>query len=168
MSNLPVEDQRLISRYRAGVAVVESALSTLSDEDLDRSSGDEGWTARMVVHHLADSEARSYLRLRQLLVEPAPAAIQGYDEELWASSDVLGYETLPVGPSLGVFRAVRAASSVLLDRLQSADLDRTGVHSQSGGYSLRDWLRIYAEHAEDHAAQIARAASGAGRDEDAS
>ncbi len=99
MSNLPVEDQRLISRYRAGVAVVESALSTLSDEDLDRSSGDEGWTARMVVHHLADSEARSYLRLRQLLVEPAPAAIQGYDEELWASSDVLGYETLPVGPS---------------------------------------------------------------------
>jgi hypothetical protein len=31
-----------------------------------------------------------------------------------------------------------------------------GRHSQSGPYSTDDWLRIYAEHLEAHAAQIGR------------
>ena len=40
---------------------------------------DEGWSPRMVVHHLADSESNSYLRLRKLLAEDRPI-VQGYDE----------------------------------------------------------------------------------------
>jgi hypothetical protein len=160
VTDLAPEDQALVERYRAGVAVVERALSTLSEDDLDRHADDDPWTVRMIVHHLADSEARSYVRLRQLLVEPAPAIIQGYDEALWAGSDVLGYATLPIEQSLEVFRAVRASSARMLERVRADDLEREGVHSESGGYSLRDWLSIYASHAEDHAAQIVHAATG--------
>jgi hypothetical protein len=54
---------------------------------------------------------------------------------------------------------VRAASSELLVTLVDADLQRSGSHSDSGTYSVRDWLAIYADHAEAHAAQI-RAARG--------
>ncbi len=153
---LSTSDQELVDRYRGGVALVESALEGISDEQLDRRQGDE-WSARMVAHHLADSETNSYLRLRRLLVEPAPTVIQGYDEALWASNERLGYESLDIAPSLAVFRAVRAASSIVLDRISPEDLEREGVHSESGAYSLRTWLRIYAEHAEEHAQQIRRA-----------
>lgn len=152
----------LVARYRAGVSHVDDALAGATDADLDRRSDEPGaWCARQVVHHLADSETNSYVRLRRLLAEPAPTIIQGYDEAHWAQ--VLHYDR-PIDASLAVFRAVRAASSELLGTLTDADLDRTGTHSESGTYSLRDWLEIYADHAEAHADQIraARAATATG------
>jgi hypothetical protein len=160
MDALDAADRELIERYDRGVEVVERALSTLSEDDLDRRAGADEWTVRQVVHHLADSETHSYTRLRRLLVDPAPVIIQAYDEAAWAGSDLLGYASLPIEQSLAVFRAVRAASSRLLARVRAQDLSREGVHTESGGYSVRDWLRIYAAHAEDHAAQIERASRG--------
>jgi hypothetical protein len=165
MSEFTATDQALLDQYRGGVARVELALKNITDDELDRPMPEDEWTVRMVVHHLADSETRSYLRLRQLLVDPPPATIQGYDEELWATSDVLGYQSLPVEPSLEVFRAVRTATSVILGRISPADLDREGHHSESGAYSLRRWLELYAAHGDDHAQQIERARRGSPRRE---
>ena len=146
-------------RYLAGVTVVESALEGISADELDRRRAD-GWSARMVVHHLADSETNSYLRIRRLLAEAAPTLIQGYDEATWARCAPLGYESEPIAESLAVFRAVRTSSNSLLSRITAADLDRVGTHSEAGPYSLRDWLTIYAAHAEEHADQIVRARRG--------
>jgi hypothetical protein len=36
------------------------------------------------------------------------------------------------------------------------DWNRAGTHSESGRYTTEDWLRIYAAHAHNHAAQISR------------
>ena len=144
----------LIARYRQGVAAVAEALDGTSDE-LDRTPLG-GWSARMVVHHLADSETNSYLRLRKLLAEDDPQ-IQGYDEARFA--EVLHYDR-PIEHSLAVFEAVRASSSELLDRMSDDDWTRSGTHSESGAYSVEDWLEIYAEHAVAHADQITRARAG--------
>jgi hypothetical protein len=111
----------------------------------------------MVVHHLADSETNSYLRLRKLLAED-DAEIQAYDEARFA--EVLHYDR-PIEHSLAVFEAVRTSSGELLDRLRDDDWSRAGTHTESGAYSVDDWLAIYADHAMDHAEQIARARSGA-------
>ncbi len=139
--------------------MVDAALAGAEGEDLDRRS-QGGWSARMVVHHLADSEANSYVRLRRLLAEPSGSLLQGYDEAAWARSAELGYQDRDLQPSLAVFRAVRAASSELLERLREADFERAGIHEESGRYTVRDWLRIYAAHAEEHADQIRRARRG--------
>jgi hypothetical protein len=37
---------------------------------------------------------------------------------------------------------------------------RAGTHSESGAYSVEDWLNIYAAHAHEHAEQIKRAVNG--------
>ena len=50
--------------------------------------------------------------------------------------------------------AVRAASLQLLETLTPAELNRTGTHSESGPYSVHQWLEIYANHAHEHAEQI--------------
>jgi hypothetical protein len=116
-----------------------------------------GWSARQVIHHIADSEAQSYARLRRLLAEPAGSFIQGYDEAAWAQCDELGYQELPTEHSLAVFRAVRTASLDVLRRLGDQDLERYGEHSESGRYTLRMWLDIYTEHPRAHAAQLVEA-----------
>ena len=77
----------------------------------------------MVIHHVADSETNSYVRLRRLLAEPIGTTIQGYDEAQWAR--VLHYDR-PVDQSLAVFRAVRDSSAELLDRITPDDLARVG------------------------------------------
>jgi hypothetical protein len=103
---------------------------------------------------LADSEAQSYARLRRLLAEPEGSLIQGYDEGAWADSSLLGYQDSPVELPLAVFIAVRAASHMLLSRISEADLERAGIHSESGRYTVADWVRNYTNHPEDHLEQL--------------
>jgi hypothetical protein len=127
----------------------------LQESDLDKSDG-EGWTPRQVVHHLADSEAQSYARLRRLVAEPG-STIQGYDEGKWAESATLGYRDLPIELSLNVFRAVRASSLMILRRLTPEQLKNSGTHTESGEYSIESWVKSYTNHPTDHAQQIIKA-----------
>ena len=53
--------------------------------------------------------------------------------------------------------AARASTATILERLTEEEWLREGAHSESGRYSVEDWLRIYAVHAHDHAAQLLRA-----------
>ena len=147
--------------YAAATQAFLDAATILRPSDLDTRHAD-GWSARQVIHHVADSEAQSYARLRRLLAEQPDPVIQGYDEAAWARSPRLGYETLPIEPPLAVFSAVRASSLMLLERLTPPDLDLAGTHNESGPYTVRDWLRIYALHPREHADQLMRATRGEG------
>ena len=141
----------LIERFRTGTADVEAALAGITDEELDRPPAKpDAWTARQVVHHLADSEAMAYIRLRRLIADDDPL-IAGYDEPEWARR--LHYDR-PIAVSVAVLAAVRAASLELLLTLDDAEWERTGTHSDSGRYAVDDWLRIYAAHSHEHADQI--------------
>jgi hypothetical protein len=54
-------------------------------------------------------------------------------------------------------RWARETSAQLMERMTEEDWRKVGTHSESGPYSMEDWLRIYAAHAHDHAEQIKRA-----------
>ena len=144
----------LIARYVEGTAAVARALEGVTDAALDRRPSDGGWSAREVVHHLADSEMTSAIRLRRLLAEEQPD-ITSYDEEEFARR--LHYADRDIGPSLKAFEAARETTAQLLVRLTEDDWSRAGTHTEHGRYSVSDWLEIYAAHAEDHADQIRRA-----------
>jgi len=150
-----VDRRERLERFRSGYEAVVDALAGATDADLDRRPP-EGWSARMVVHHLADSEATAYVRLRRLVAEESPT-IGAYDEESFARR--LHYER-PIAPSLAVLRAVREASLQLLETLDPDEWGRAGTHTESGAYSVEDWLDIYARHPHDHAEQIRRARRG--------
>jgi DinB superfamily len=141
----------LLASYREGPAVIEAAVAGLGDAELDRRPADGGWTAREVVHHLADSEMTSAIRLRKLLAEDSPT-IQGYDEAEFARR--LHYDSRPIGPSVAALRAARETTAAILERLGDEDWRRSGTHTESGPYSVETWLEIYAAHAHDHAEQI--------------
>ncbi|MEO5884648.1 MAG: DinB family protein [Candidatus Limnocylindrales bacterium] len=152
------DDERsaLLERYATGADAVDAAVDGISDEGLDYRPPSGEWTAREIVHHLADSESMAFIRLRRLLAEDDPV-IAGYDEPEWARR--LHYDR-PIEPSLAVVRAVRAASHQLMTTLTPGEWSRTGSHSEGGPYGIERWLAIYAEHSHDHADQIRRARRG--------
>jgi DinB superfamily len=153
----PTERAKMLAGYRGGYEAVVDALAGASDEELDRVPKDgEGWSARMVVHHLADSEATAYIRLRRLIAEDQPS-ILGYDEGEFARR--LHYDR-PIDSSLEVLKGVRAGSLSLLESLAPDEWGRSGTHSESGAYSVEGWLRIYVRHPHEHAEQIRRAREG--------
>lgn len=144
--------QELIARYSQGYEAVMAALDGVTEAELDARAAEGQWTVREIAHHLCDSEMTSGIRLRRLLAEDRPV-IAGYDEEEFARR--LHYER-PIASSLEVLRAVRASAATLLAALSEAEWAREGTHSESGAYSVTDWLMIYAAHAYDHADQIRR------------
>jgi len=149
----PEERQPLIAQYKAGFDEVSRNLADFPPNSLTAHPIPGKWSAAEIVHHLADSETTSSLRLRRLLVEDHPL-IQGYDQDQYAV--MLRYDEREIAPSLEAFGAARATTAQLIDMMTEADWHREGTHSESGSYSAEDWLKIYAAHAHNHAAQIGR------------
>lgn len=147
------ERDSLIAQYAAGYDEVARALQGFPPARLTAHPIPGKWSAAEIVHHLADSESAAAQRIRKLLAEDH-AIIQGYDQETWATR--LRYNERELAPALEAFRAARATTSQLLPGLSDADWAREGWHTESGRYSAETWLRIYAVHAHNHAAQIRR------------
>ena len=149
----------LIERYKDGHRVVTDALAGITDAELDARPGPDEWSPREIVHHLADSEMTSAIRLRRLLAEDRPT-IAGYDEQEFARR--LHYDR-PIEASLQALAAARRSTAELIDRLSPAEWAREGTHTESGRYTVEGWLELYAAHAHDHAEQIYRARAATGR-----
>ena len=158
----PAERQVLIDRYAQGHQIVLDALAGATDAELD-ARPPEGWTAREVVHHLADSEMTAAIRARLLLAVDRPQ-ILGYDQDQFARR--LHYDR-PIEASLEAFKAARRSTAELLDCLSDADWAREGTHTEHGRYTLERWLEIYAQHAHVHAQQIQIAKGEAKKKKDA-
>jgi hypothetical protein len=147
------ERQTLIAQYVDGYHEVTRALEGFTADSLTAHPIQGKWSAAEIVHHLADSETTSGLRLRRLLVEDHPL-IHGYDQDAYANR--LNYNRRETAPALEAFRSARATAAQLFEFMSDEDWQREGTHSESGSYSVEDWLRIYAAHAHNHAAQIRR------------
>ena len=156
----PATRQQLVQQYKDGHRVVAEALLGATDRDLDARPAPGKWSAREIVHHLADSEMTSAIRLRLLVATDHPT-IAGYDQDEFARR--LYYDR-PIEASIEAFKSARRTTGDILDRLTEAQWSRQGTHSEHGRYTIENWLEIYAAHAHDHADQIrvARAAAAKG------
>ena len=147
------EREALIDQYEDGFRAVSAALDEITEAELEAREAPGEWSPREIVHHLADSEMTSAIRLRLLIAEDAPTLL-GYDQEAFVRSL---YPDRPIEPSLAAFEAARAATVPILRRLSEEQWQRAGTHSESGRYTVEDGLHIYSRHAHDHSDQIRRA-----------
>ena len=147
------ERKKLIALYRDGYRAVVEVLQKITPEELDAKPGASRWSAREIVHHLADSEMTAAVRVRLLLAQDHPT-IQGYDQDQFAER--LHYDR-PHETSLEVFRWARETTAELLERLTPEEWLREGTHTEAGHYGVEAWLKTYADHAHKHARQIREA-----------
>jgi len=147
----PEERTKLIAQYDDGYRVVSEALAGVTDEQLDARPEPGKWSARELVHHLADSEMTAATRLRLLVAIDNPQ-ILGYDQDQFARK--LYYDR-PIAASLDAFKAARRATVEILERMTDADWARAaGTHTEHGPFTAERWLELTAAHAHAHAAQI--------------
>ncbi len=141
----------LIDQYNDGYRVVAEALVGATDVELDARPAPGKWSAREVVHHLADSEMTAATRLRLLVATDNPQ-IFGYNQEDFARR--LYYDR-PIAASLDAFKSARRTTAEIMERMTDLDWARAaGTHTEHGRYTAERWLEIYGPHAHKHAGQI--------------
>lgn len=133
-------------------AVLERAISGLSDAQLDTPYRPEGWTVRQTVHHIADSHLNAFIRFKLALTEDAPT-IRPYAEDRWAE---LADSRLPVDVSLKIIEGIHARWSALLESMTEADFQKRLNHPDSGAWTLAEMLALYEWHGRHHTAHITK------------
>jgi hypothetical protein len=130
---------------------LEAALAELAPGALDTPYREGGWTARQVVHHLADSHLNAYTRIKLALTEDSPA-IKTYEEQLWAElPDAKGADP---GPSLAILEGVHNRLTTVLESLTADQFARAATHPQWGRMTVDFLIQLYAWHCRHHVAHI--------------
>jgi hypothetical protein len=147
MSEIP----ELLERYRRGAELVAVAITGAAGPELDFKPAPDKWSVRQLVAHLADAEAANVVRLRQVISEDNPTLFP-FDQNAWAEKT--DYAKRKPSQCLETMRILRADNYQLLKDLPSETYNRSGTHLRRGVMTLLDMLRLFAEHAEQHAMQI--------------
>lgn len=137
-----------ITRIEQAPARIEVlALELAQAGKLDKTYRTEGWTARQVIHHLADSHMNAYIRSKWMLTEETPT-IKAYDEKAWALTAEVSADPLL---SIQLLKALHAKWVTLLKAVSEADLSRQFIHPESKKHVRLDQLiATYAWHGEHH------------------
>ncbi len=126
--------------------------SSVSEIALDTPYRDGGWTARQVVHHLADSHMNSYLRFKWSLTEDEPT-IKAYDEKVWAKEQEAKYGDINL--SLKLIEALHARLTTVLKNMSAEDFQKGFFHPEtSRRWQLDKTLAVYAWHGKHHLGHI--------------
>jgi len=130
---------------------VEAIAKALTAKQLDTPYRPDGWTARQVIHHLADSHLNAFIRTKWTLTEDVPT-IKAYDEKAWAQTP----ETkLDPAISIALLKALHSKWTALLSRLQPHELAREFMHPESKKLvSLNRNVALYAWHGEHHCGHL--------------
>lgn len=131
-------------------AQLESAVASLSDQQLDTPYREDGWTARQLVHHIADSHMNGVVRIKLALTEDRPT-IKPYDQDRWAT---LPDSTMPVSVSLDIISGIHRRWVGVLKALDEEQLAREVVHPESGTLTVKSLIGLYAWHGNHHLAHI--------------
>jgi hypothetical protein len=136
-----------IARIEALPAKVESIASKLTPAQIETTYRDGGWTARQVMHHMADSHMNAYIRFKWTLTEETPT-IKAYNEKAWAETP-----EIKIDPMISVtfLKALHTKWVALLKNIPAQDLSKQFVHPETGKHqSLERLIALYAWHGEHH------------------
>ncbi len=145
----------IVSRLERFPAQLRALVAGLTDKQLETPYREGGWTARQVVHHLADSHMNSAIRFRLALTEARPT-IKPYDEKTWAELPDAAHG--PLDMSVRLLEGLHARWVALLSSMTPQDWKRTFVHPERGEMDLERTARLYAWHCDHHLAHIRLAA----------
>jgi len=143
------------ARYIQQIADVPSSLrlavDALKPDQLEEPYRPGGWTARQVVHHLADSHLNSYLRFRLALTEEEPT-IKTYYEDRWA--ELPDSRNAPTEISVSLLESLHRRWVLMLTALREEEWKRSFRHPELGVLRLDHNLALYAWHGRHHVGHI--------------
>jgi hypothetical protein len=147
----PAERGAMVDTIARTPAMLRGAVEGLDTRQLDTPYRLDGWTARQVVHHVADSHVNSYCRFKLAITEEHPT-IRTYDEKAWG--DQPDARSADVALSLDIVDSVHRRWTEWLRTLSHDQWARTFHHPEAGDLVLDQLLALYAWHGPHHVAHI--------------
>ncbi len=134
------------------------ALRGLSDADLARRGGDEGWSAREIAHHIVEAN----LIASTMLIAALARDGGNFDWTwVWPNREWLrrvGYDRVELAPALATLRALCGYLSALIATQPDALTRSVRLNDKPGGkryaMSVEQILWQEVRHAETHLAEI--------------
>jgi hypothetical protein len=126
---------------------IQAIIAGRPDSVLDKTYRPGSWTARQIIHHLADAHMHAYIRARITLTEDH-AELKPYDQDVWAR--LQDASRGQVEPSLAILKGLHARLAVFFRTLPEEAYARTAHHPERGDLSLDDQLALYAAHGAKH------------------
>jgi hypothetical protein len=146
-SYTPQEISENIKRIEALPAKLESIFRSFSSRQLETPYREGGWTARQVLHHLADSHMNAYIRIKWTLTEATPM-IKAYDEKRWAETPEIEIDPMI---SIELLKTLHTKFVALLSRIKAQDQKKEFQHPETKkNVSIERMIALYAWHGEHH------------------
>jgi uncharacterized damage-inducible protein DinB len=130
---------------------VATLLDGLSEENLNRSPEDGGWSVRNILSHMRDAQGVLYYRMNLMLEQDNPI-LESKAVFEWARRE----EDRPVS-TREVFETYKTSREETIQRLESialVDWWRTGRHEEFGSLTLGQQVSYFALHEITHLPQI--------------
>jgi uncharacterized damage-inducible protein DinB len=143
----------LVGALRQAATELGALVGSLSEDLLERQEA-QGWTARQVLAHLADFELVVGVRVRSVLTQDRPA-LATYDQERF--TERFG-RLESAREAVERFEVNRLATARVLEAIDEADWERSGVHPVRGEETLRRTVEMLAGHDRGHLEQLRQAA----------
>jgi hypothetical protein len=124
--------------------------AAVAGASLDTPYREGGWTARQVVHHVADSHMNAFIRFRLALTEDRPT-IKPYNEAEWAK---LADMKLDPTVSIQILDGLHQRWHTMLLAMSDADFAREAVHPDHGPKTVDWFLQLYAWHGRHHVGHV--------------
>jgi ribosomal protein S18 acetylase RimI-like enzyme/uncharacterized damage-inducible protein DinB len=146
-----VDHAQRVQRLRGLPQLLRTSLDRLPLEKLDVAPRPGAWTARQIVHHIADGHQVMSARVRLILTEDRPE-VKTFEENDWA--ELADAKSAPIEESLQILDGLHARLANLLDSRSHQDLEREMLHPQQGPVKLDRLLSYLDWHGRHHTAQI--------------
>ena len=146
-----------ISVLEALPSRLQETIRGFSETQFNTPYREGGWTARQVIHHLADSHMNAYIRFKWTLTESTPL-IKAYDEKAWAETPEVSAD-----PQISVhlIQSLHAKWVIPLRALTPHELQREYVHPETKkNIRLDRMMALYAWHSGHHIGHLKIVAGG--------
>ncbi|MBM6994166.1 DinB family protein [Paenibacillus sp. DXFW5] len=130
-----------------------SAIDGLSEEQTVWKPKPESWSVLEVLSHLVDHSIVISFRIRDILAE-TEARLPAFNQDAWVSGQYANSGN--VADVLQAFHALLLYNSLLLSRLDAADLKKTGVNAKGETVAITDIVEGFTRHVQRHLEQINR------------
>ena len=150
---MTTEHEQLIQRIRASAELIEKTVAAIPPARQTVAPKPGEWSVKQILLHTRDVAMLAYgLRIRRLLIE-TDFMPTSYEEEEYRALNPGDAES--VDTIVKMLAAEHELVANLLAPLPEAAWERSVRHPEGGTRTIAFFARRFAEHADEHAAQIA-------------
>ena len=140
----------LASKLQDFLTTFQSTIDRLTSNNLlDHPVREGGWTPRQIIHHLSDTQAQAYYRIKWIIAEDN-TIIKPFDQNVWIEIS----KNDDLNASISLVKAIYSKWITMTADLSPELLEKQAFHPEAGVVTLKPFMEYYINHGQNHLNQI--------------